>query len=98
MEDALIRRRPEPMFCSSAKARLPGTALGGIVSTHDVRDQSCLEQREGHAMAFKRVEVARRSWRRLGGPNQLPKVVLGAKFRDGLEVATPTDRQPEAAA
>ena len=49
-------------------------------------------------MAFKRVEVARRSWRRLGGPNQLPKVVLGAKFSDGLEVATPADRQTEAAA
>jgi hypothetical protein len=68
------------------------------VSTHDVRDQSCLKQREGHAMAFKRVEVARRSWRRPGGPNQLPKVVLGAKFSDGLEMAKPTDRQPEAAA
>jgi hypothetical protein len=49
-------------------------------------------------MAFKRVEVARRSWRRLGGPNQLPKVVLGAKFSDGLAMAKPIFRQPEAAA
>ena len=66
--------------------------MGAIVSTHDVRDQSCLKQREGHAMAFKRVEFARRSWRRLDGPNQLPKVVLGAKFSDGLEMAKPLFR------
>jgi hypothetical protein len=49
-------------------------------------------------MVFKLVEAARRSWRRLDGPDQLPTVVLGAKFSDGLEVATPADRQPEAAA
>ena len=69
-----------------------------IVSTHDVCDQRCPDQRERRAMVFKRVEAARRSWRRLDGPNQLPKVVLGAKFSDGLEMARPTDRQPEAAA
>jgi hypothetical protein len=49
-------------------------------------------------MVFKLVEAGQRSWRRLDGPNQLPKVVLGAKFSDGLEMATPADRQAEAAA
>ncbi len=48
-------------------------------------------------MVFKLVEAAQKSWRRLDGHNQLPKVVLGAKFTDGLEVVT-TDRQPKAAA
>jgi hypothetical protein len=33
--------------------------------------------------------------RRLNGYNQLPKLVLGVTFNDGIEViAKPTDRQP----
>jgi hypothetical protein len=31
-------------------------------------------------MVFKLVEAAQKSWRRLDGHNQLPKLVLGAKF------------------
>lgn len=37
-------------------------------------------------MVFKLVEAAQRSWRRLDGHGQLPKLVLGVKFSDGLEV------------
>jgi len=49
-------------------------------------------------LVFKLIEIAQRSWRRLDGSNQLSKVVLGANLSDGLEVATPADRQPGAAA
>jgi putative transposase len=63
-----------------------------------IRSKGCLSNKTALAMVFKLVEAAQRSWRRLDGTNQLPKVVLGAKFSDGLEIATPTDRQPEAAA
>jgi hypothetical protein len=31
-----------------------------------------------------------RTWRRLQGENQLPKVIRGVKFRDGIEVSVPT--------
>jgi putative transposase len=37
-------------------------------------------------MIFKLAEAAEKSWRRLDGHNQLPKVVLGGKFADGIEV------------
>jgi hypothetical protein len=37
-------------------------------------------------MIFKLAEAAERSWRRLDGHNQLPKVVVGVKFADGIEV------------
>jgi putative transposase len=30
--------------------------------------------------------AAARTWRRLKGENQLPKVVQGVRFRDGVEV------------
>jgi hypothetical protein len=31
-------------------------------------------------MIFKLAEAAEKSWRRLDGYNQLPKVILGVKF------------------
>jgi hypothetical protein len=37
-------------------------------------------------MVFKLVEAAQRSWRRLDGHAFLPKLILGVKFADGLEV------------
>ena len=63
-----------------------------------IRTKGCLSNDTALAMVFKLVEAAQKSWRRLDGHNQLPKVVLGAKFTDGLEVIANTDRQPRAAA
>jgi putative transposase len=37
-------------------------------------------------MIFKLAEAAERSWRRFDGHTQLPKVILGVKFTDGIEV------------
>ncbi len=55
-----------------------------------IRAKGCLSNTTALAMVFKLVEAAQKSWRRLDGHNQLPKLVLGAKFTDGLEiVATP---------
>jgi putative transposase len=38
-------------------------------------------------MIFKLAQAAEKHWRRLDGQNQLPKVILGVCFTDGLEVA-----------
>jgi hypothetical protein len=40
----------------------------------------------GKRMIFKLAEAAEKSWRRLNGHNQLPKIILGIKFTDGIEV------------
>ena len=37
-------------------------------------------------MVFKLIQAAQASWRRLDGQNQLPKVITGVKFADGIEV------------
>ena len=37
-------------------------------------------------MVFKLVIAASKTWRTLKGSNQLPKVIQGVKFRDGVEV------------
>jgi putative transposase len=67
-----------------------------------IRSKGCLSNRTALAMVFKLVETAQRSWRRLDGldgHNQLPKLILGVKFTDGLEVdAKPVNRQPATAA
>jgi transposase-like protein len=63
------------------------------------RSKGCLSNRTALAMVFKLVETAQKSWRRLDGNNQLPKLILGVKFADGLEVvAKTTNRQPATAA
>jgi putative transposase len=64
-----------------------------------IRSKGCLSNRTALAMVFKIVEAAQKTWRRLDGHNQLPKVVRGVRFADGLEVtAEPIDHQPKAAA
>jgi putative transposase len=50
-------------------------------------------------MVFKLLEAAQKSWRRLDGHNQLPKLFLGVTFNNGIEVISkPADRQPTTAA
>ena len=64
-----------------------------------IRSKGCLSNRTALAMVFKLVEAAQKSWRRLDGHNQLPKLILGVKFIDGLEVvANQANRKPETAA
>jgi putative transposase len=60
-----------------------------------IRSKNCLSNKTALAMVFKLVEAAQKSWRRLRGYNQLPKVVQGVKFSDGIEVVRP---QAQAAA
>jgi len=43
-------------------------------------------------MIFKLAEAAEKSWRRLDGHNQLPKVILGVKFTDGMEIVKSQDQ------
>jgi hypothetical protein len=51
-----------------------------------VRSKGCLSNKTALAMIFKLAEAAEKSWRRLDGHNQLPKIILGVKFTDGIEV------------
>jgi putative transposase len=51
-----------------------------------VRSKGCLSNKTALAMIFKLAEAAEKSWCRLKGHNQLPKVLLGVKFTDGIEV------------
>jgi hypothetical protein len=60
-----------------------------------VRSKGCLLNKTALAMIFKLAEAAEGSWRRLDGHNQLPKLIIGVKFTDGIEVVR---SKPQAAA
>ncbi len=60
-----------------------------------VRTKGALSQDTARLMVFKLVMAAAKTWRRLKGENQLPKVVRGVTFRDGVEV---TDTPAQTAA
>ena len=48
-----------------------------------VRTKGALSQRIVKLMVFTLVRAASKTWRRLNGANQLPRVIEGVKFTDG---------------
>jgi putative transposase len=60
-----------------------------------VRSKGCLSNKTALAMIFKLAEAAEKSWRCLNGYYHLPKVILGVKFADGIEIKS--QAQPAAA-
>lgn len=62
-----------------------------------VRAKGCLSNKTALVMVFKLVEQAQRTWRRLDGHNQLPKLVQGVTFKDGIEAPTAPQAQFAAA-
>jgi putative transposase len=69
----------------------PIESVFATVRHRTVRMKGALSQDTARLMVFKLVMAASKTWRRLQGQNQLPKVIKGAKFRDGIEVA-PEDK------
>jgi putative transposase len=51
-----------------------------------VRTKGCLSNKTALAMISKLAKAAEKSWRRLDGQNQLPKVIINVKFNDGIEI------------
>ncbi|OZB21882.1 MAG: IS256 family transposase, partial [Acidiphilium sp. 34-64-41] len=51
-----------------------------------IRTKGALSQDTARFMVFKLVTAAAKTWRRLNGENQLPKVIQGITFRNGVEV------------
>ena len=45
-----------------------------------------LSNRTALTMVFQLLETAKKSWRRIDGHNQLPKLVLGVTFNNGIKV------------
>lgn len=64
----------------------PIESVFATVRHRTVRTKGALSQDTARLMVFKLVMAASKTWRRLKGENQLPKVVQGVTFRNGVEV------------
>jgi transposase-like protein len=64
----------------------PIESVFATVRHRTVRTKGALSQDTARLMVFKLVTAAAKTWRRLKGENQLPKVVQGVTFTNGVEV------------
>jgi len=64
----------------------PIESVFATVRHRTVRTKGSLSPTTARLMVFKLVIAASKTWRRLKGTNQLPKVIAGVSFRDGIEV------------
>src|SRR5690348_3419031 len=60
----------------------PIESVFATVRHHTIRTKGALSQETARLMVFKLI-MAAKTWRRLQGENQLPKVIRGVIFRDG---------------
>ena len=49
------------------------------------RSKGCLSMKTMELMVFMVIKEAEKTWLRLRGKNQLPKLITGVKFSDGIE-------------
>ncbi len=70
----------------------PIESVFATVRHRTVRTKGALSQDTARLMVFKLVMAAARSWRRLKGENQLPKVIQGVTFRNGVEVTNTPEK------
>ncbi|MBP1293562.1 transposase-like protein [Bradyrhizobium elkanii USDA 61] len=64
----------------------PIESVFATVRHRTVRTKGALSPTTAKLMVFKLVIAASKTWRRLKGTNQLPKVIAGVRFNDGIEV------------
>src|SRR5438128_6077892 len=64
----------------------PIESVFATVRHRTVRTKGSLSSTTAKLMVFKLLWAAAKTWRRLKGTNQLPKVIGGVRFQDGIEV------------
>jgi len=71
----------------------PIESVFATVRHRTVRTKGALSQKTAKLMVFTLIEAASKKWLRLKGKNQLPKVIEGIKFNDGVEVTDDTENR-----
>jgi len=68
----------------------PIESVFATVRHRTVRTKGALSQKTAKLMVFTLIQAASKKWLRLKGRNQLPKVIEGIKFNDGVEATNDT--------
>ena len=71
----------------------PIESVFATVRHRTVRTKGALSQHTARLMVFKLTMAASKTWRRLKGESQLPKVIRGVTFCDGVEVTKTPDQR-----
>jgi transposase-like protein len=64
----------------------PIESVFATVRHRTVRTKGALSPTTARLMVFKLLCAASKTWRRLKGTNQLPKIIAGVRFENGIEV------------
>lgn len=83
---ACLLRLPCRAYWGHLRTSNPIESVFATVRHRTVRTKGALSAKTAKLMVFKLVNAAAKTWRRLNGENQLPKVVQGVKFKNGIEV------------
>jgi hypothetical protein len=85
---ALVQTPPETIEGLAAVLAFVSTDQEAVenVRHRTTRSKGCLSNKTALAMTFKLAQSAETSWHRLRGYNHLPKIIMGVKFNDGIEV------------
>ena len=67
----------------------PFESVFATVRHRTARTKGALSQKTVKLMVFTLVRAASKNWRRLNGANQLPRVIEGVKFTDGVANTEP---------
>ena len=70
----------------------PIESVFATVRHRTVRTKGALSQRSAKLMVFKLVQAAAKTWHRLKGANQLPMVIQGVTFTDGVATTDADNR------
>jgi len=68
----------------------PIESVFATVRHRTVRTKGALSQKTAKLMVFTLVRAASKKWRKLNGTNQLPRVIEGVKFNDGIAQSDPS--------
>jgi len=64
----------------------PIESVFASVRHRTIKTKGALSRETALSMVFKLVMAAQKRWQRLNGQNELPKLIEGVKFADGIEV------------
>ena len=64
----------------------PVESIFATVRHRTIKTKGSLSRESTLTMVFKLVIAAQKKWQRLNGRNELPKLIQGVRFKDGIEV------------
>ena len=70
----------------------PIESVFATVRHRTVRTKGALSQKTVKLLVFKLIQAASKKWRRLKGANQLPRIIEGVTFSDGVAVSDAKNR------